>query len=216
MGKKARKCKQYYLINILKLFVTMISVNFLLIPLTTCGLSYLIDSGGRNRKNNARIIPLVLKEYSPNVNELDITASGPLTSLHSTSPEPLVRNLNPNIIFRNEMDRYMSKTCSEKLNLLSMIVSLEWPGMRIKVMRGRDTLSNYPSQVSNDPRYVLLEKGRALDIATSDNGYSKNGFLAGLALEAGFNWVHYRERSYIHVSVKPDVEDRNPKWNSVA
>ena len=46
--------------------------------------------------------------------------------------------------------------------------------------------------------------GRSLRLQLSDGDRSKLGSLGGLAIEAGFEWVHYANRDYIRASVIPD------------
>lgn len=46
--------------------------------------------------------------------------------------------------------------------------------------------------------------GRALRLQTSDGDRKKLSTLAGLAVQAGFDWVHYATSSYIHASVIRD------------
>ena len=48
--------------------------------------------------------------------------------------------------------------------------------------------------------------GRAVRLQTSDGDTGKLSTLAGLAVQAGFDWVHYAPNSYIHASVIRDGE----------
>jgi hypothetical protein len=111
----------------------------------------------------------------------------------------LVQHRSTDIVFKDEeatgADRVMTGRLSRHLVRLNRRVQEEWAGVRVRVTEAWDENGEHGSLSAH-------YEARAADLTTSDLDPDKLGRLAFLAVEAGFDWVYFEDRSHIHVSVR--------------
>jgi Hedgehog amino-terminal signalling domain len=143
---------------------------------------------------------LELGERMPRVSEQD--AIGPvLVRVSRAMPDyrGLLRSRSNEIVFKDEettgADRMMTPRLERRLTALNRLVRREWDGVSVRVTEAWDENGEHgPSSAHYE--------GRAVDLTTSDIDPGKLGRLAFLAVEAGFDWVYFEDRTHVHASVR--------------
>lgn len=115
----------------------------------------------------------------------------------------IITDTNPEVTFKpgEPYVHNMEAAVASRLGTLAKLVEEEWPdagpgGQPVKV---RVTAAWAPvgTHGPNSRHY----SGRALDLTTDPVDPSKYGCLAGLAYEAGFDWVFYEKPDHVHASL---------------
>lgn len=143
--------------------------------------------------------PLTLHQKVPNKSEGDAVGAI-LKKVTRTSPEfqQFVKNTNLDIVFKDEektgADMMMTAKLSANLDVLAQLVKAEFPDFKLRVTEAWDENIEHSG---NSTHY----EGRAADMTTSPIDSTKLGRLAGLAVDAGFEWVFFENDKHVHASV---------------
>jgi hypothetical protein len=143
---------------------------------------------------------LAVGDRVPDVAENEVVGSAPYRiSRRSADWRTLVRCQSQYVVFKDEertgADSQMTSLLCARLKTLGKRVARKWPELRLRVTEAWD-------EDGEHGRGSLHYEGRAADITVSDTDVAKLGQLGQLAVEAGFDWVYYEDRSHVHVSVK--------------
>lgn len=144
---------------------------------------------------------LKLHQRVPNKSEIEASGRilGRIKRDDSRFKKELIKHSNPAIIFKDEersgADYYMTPALAARLDILASKVSLEWPGLKLRLTEAWDENIEHSSTSTH-------YEGRAADLTLSDRDSHKLGRLAQLAVDSGVDWTYYENSAHIHVSVR--------------
>ena len=150
---------------------------------------------------------------SGSVTQTETEAAGPMLcqiQRDSCAFQQLVIDRDPDILFSEAEpppygmeDRMMHPAMELPLARLAALVRSEWGGtVQLMVTAAYDSQFRHDlAEPSPNLRYSLHYEGRSIDLITLPPDHSRNGRLCGLALRAGFDWVH-NEIDHCHASIR--------------
>jgi len=150
---------------------------------------------------------------SGSLTETETEAAGPMLcqiQRDSCAFQQLVIDRDPNILFSEAEpppygmeDRMMHPAMQLPLARLAALVRSEWGGtVQLMVTAAYDSQFRHDlAEPSPNLRYSLHYEGRSIDLITLPPDHSRNARLCGLALRAGFDWVH-NEIDHCHASIR--------------
>jgi hypothetical protein len=143
---------------------------------------------------------LRLGESVPRISEQEAIGQV-LARVSRSTPDyrELSRYPRSDILFKDEectgADRMMTPRLERRLRTLNRLVRREWDGVNLRVTEAWDENGEHGASSAH-------YEGRAADLTASDLDASKLGRLAFLAVEAGFDWVYFEDRTHVHASVR--------------
>ena len=113
-----------------------------------------------------------------------------------------IKDLN---LLGKEKSIYLLQRCARLLRLLARRTWNTWQ-KQVHVFKSyaNKTSHNYMYGTSQ-PEKTLHGEGRALIIVDPTTKTASLGGIAGLAVQSGFDFVHYRSRRTLYLSVKPGI-----------
>jgi len=150
---------------------------------------------------------------SGSLTQTETEAAGPMLcqiQRDSCAFQQLVIDQDPNILFSEAEpppygveDRMMHPAMQLPLARLAALVRSEWGGtVQLMITAAYDSQFHHDLAEPNPNKsYSLHYEGRSIDLITLPADHSRNGRLCGLALRAGFDWVH-NEIDHCHASIR--------------